>query len=268
MPGQLAGIRTCPDYRGGRWIFRPNQRNDCALQGVAGGGAAREAGLSFVRHEKNKGKAAAIHTALSAATQELCVIHDADLEYHPGDLAKMVEVFLAEPADAVFGSRFLAGEYRRVLFFRHELGNKFLTLLCNVVSDLNLSDMETCYKMVRTSLLKSIPLMGQGFEIEPEITIKLAKRGARIFEVPIRYAGRTYQEGKKIGWRDGLGAIGAIFRYSWSDQIYVEDTYGSQILGRLNRAPRFTQWMADVIRPYVGRKCWRSEPGPAISPHS
>lgn len=208
----------------------------------------------FIRHEKNKGKAAAIHTALSAATQELCVIHDADLEYHPGDLAKMVEVFLAEQADAVFGSRFLASEYRRVLFFRHELGNKFLTLLCNVVSDLNLSDMETCYKMVRTSLLKSIPLTGQGFEIEPEITIKLAKRGARIFEVPIRYAGRTYQEGKKIGWRDGLGAIGAIFRYSWSDQIYVEDTYGSQILGRLNRAPRFTQWMADVIRPYVGQK--------------
>ena len=208
----------------------------------------------FIRHEKNQGKAAAIHTALSAATEELTVIHDADLEYHPADLVKMVEVFLAEQADAVFGSRFLASEYRRVLFFRHELGNRFLTLLCNVVSDLNLSDMETCYKMVRTTLLKSIPLTGKGFEIEPEITIKLAKRGARIFEVPIRYAGRTYQEGKKIGWRDGVRAVRAIFRFSWSDQIYVEDTYGSQILGRLNRAPRFTEWMADVIRPYVGQK--------------
>jgi glycosyltransferase involved in cell wall biosynthesis len=206
----------------------------------------------FIQHEKNKGKAAAIHTALSAATEELCVIHDADLEYHPGDLKKMVEVFLAEQADAVFGSRFLASEYRRVLFFRHELGNRFLTLLCNMVSDLNLSDMETCYKMVRTGLLKSIPLTGKGFEIEPEITIKLAKRGARIFEVPIRYAGRTYQEGKKINWRDGIRAVSAIFRFSISDQIYVEDAYGSQILGRLNRAPRFTRWMADVIRPYIG----------------
>jgi glycosyltransferase involved in cell wall biosynthesis len=206
----------------------------------------------FIQHEKNKGKAAAIHTALSAATEELCVIHDADLEYHPGDLKKMVEVFLAEQADAVFGSRFLASEYRRVLFFRHELGNRFLTLLCNMVSDLNLSDMETCYKMVRTGLLKSIPLTSKGFEIEPEITIKLAKRGARIFEVPIRYAGRTYQEGKKINWRDGIKAVSAIFRFSISDQIYVEDAYGSQILGRLNRAPRFTRWMADVIRPYIG----------------
>ena len=140
------------------------------------------------------------------------------------------------------------GEYS----FRHELGNRFLTLLCNMVSDLNLSDMETCYKMVRTGLLKSIPLTGKGFEIEPEITIKLAKRGARIFEVPIRYAGRTYQEGKKINWRDGIKAIAAIFRFSLSDQIYVEDTYGSQILGRLNRAPRFTRWMADTIRPYIG----------------
>jgi glycosyltransferase involved in cell wall biosynthesis len=208
----------------------------------------------FIQHEKNKGKAAAIHTALSATTEELCVIHDADLEYHPGDLKKMVEVFLVEQADAVFGSRFLASEYRRVLFFRHELGNRFLTLLCNMVSDLNLSDMETCYKMVRTGLLKSIPLTGNGFEIEPEITIKLAKRGARIFEVPIRYAGRTYQEGKKISWRDGVRAVSAIFRFSLSDQIYVEDAYGSQILGRLNRAPRFTKWMADVIRPYVAQR--------------
>ena len=186
--------------------------------------------------------------------EELCVIHDADLEYHPADLLKMVEVFVAEQADAVFGSRFLASEYRRVLFFRHELGNRFLTLLCNMVSDLNLSDMETCYKMVRTSLLKSIPLTGKGFEIEPEITIKLAKRGARIFEVPIRYAGRTYQEGKKIGWKDGVRAVTAILRFAWSDNIYANDIYGSQILGRLNRAPRFTKWMADTIRPFVGSR--------------
>src|ERR1700720_4142063 len=184
----------------------------------------------FIQHEKNKGKAAGIRPALSAAAEELCVVHDADLEYHPADLNKMVEVFLAEQADAVFGSRFLASEYRRVLLFRHELGNRFLTLLCNMVSDLNLSDMETCYKMVRTGLLKSLPLVGKGFEIEPEIAIKLAKRGARIFEVPIRYSGRTYQEGKKIGWKDGLRAIVAILRFGYSDYIYAEDVYGSQVL--------------------------------------
>ena len=208
----------------------------------------------FVYHAVNQGKATAIRTALQHASAELTVIHDADLEYHPLDLLKMIRVFLDEQADAVFGSRFLASEYRRVLFFRHQLGNHFLTLLCNFVSDLNLSDMETCYKMVRTSLLKSIPLVGRGFEIEPEISIKLAKRGARIFEVPIRYAGRTYQEGKKIGWKDGARAVKAIIRFGFSDHIYTEDTYGSQILGRLNRAPRFTKWMADVIRPYVGEK--------------
>jgi glycosyltransferase involved in cell wall biosynthesis len=208
----------------------------------------------FLHHEVNQGKAAAIHTALVRARAELTVIHDSDLEYHPLDLLKMVQVFLDEQADAVFGSRFLAGEYRRVLFFRHELGNRFLTLLCNVVSDLNLTDMETCYKMVRTALLKSVPLVGKGFEIEPEIAIKLAKRGARIFEVPIRYAGRTYQEGKKIGWQDGIRAIAAILRFGYSDYIYADDVYGSQVLGRLNRAPRFTKWMADVIRPYVGEK--------------
>jgi glycosyltransferase involved in cell wall biosynthesis len=208
----------------------------------------------FLRHETNGGKAAAIHTALSQASSELTVIHDADLEYHPLDLLKMVQVFLDEEADAVFGSRFLASEYRRVLFFRHQLGNRFLTLLCNVVSDLNLTDMETCYKMVSTRLLKSVPLVGKSFEIEPEITIKLAKRGARVFEIPIRYAGRTYQEGKKITWKDGLRAIFAILRFGYSDYIYAEDVHGSQILSRLNRAPRFTKWMADVIRPYVGEK--------------
>jgi glycosyltransferase involved in cell wall biosynthesis len=206
----------------------------------------------FLRHEENQGKAAAIRTGLAQANTELTVIHDADLEYHPQDLLKMVEVFFAEEADAVFGSRFLASEYRRVLFFRHQMGNRLLTLLSNIVSDLNLTDMETCYKMVRTKLLQSIPLVSSRFGIEPEITIKLGKRGARIFEVPIRYAGRTYQEGKKIGWKDGVRTLGVILRFALSDYIYVEDESGSQILGRLQRAPRFTRWMADVIRPYVG----------------
>lgn len=208
----------------------------------------------FLRHASNEGKAAAIRTGLTHADTELTAIHDADLEYHPRDLIKMAHVFLQEPADAVFGSRFLTGEYRRVLFFRHEIGNRLLTLMCNIVTDLNLTDMETCYKMVRTELLKSIPLVSHGFEIEPEITIKLAKRHSRIFEVPIRYSGRTYREGKKIGLKDGFRALGAIVRFACSDHVYAKDEYGSQILGRLNRAPRFTQWMADVIRPYIGQR--------------
>jgi glycosyltransferase involved in cell wall biosynthesis len=206
----------------------------------------------WIRHEKNRGKGAAIRTALKEVDTELLVIHDADLEYHPLDLLRMVEVFLAEDADAVFGSRFMSGGCKRALFFRHALGNKFLTFLCDLFCDLNLTDMETCYKMVRADLLKSIPLESSTFDVEPELAIKLAKRGARIFEVPISYSGRTYREGKKIGWKDGVRAFWAIFRYGFSTHIYMDDAHGGEILERLNHAPRFTRWMADVIRPYLG----------------
>jgi glycosyltransferase involved in cell wall biosynthesis len=206
----------------------------------------------FLEHEKNQGKGAAIRTAIPHVNTDLAVIHDADLEYHPSDLPKMVALFLEEDADAVFGSRFLSSDFRRVLFFRHSLGNKLITLLTNLVTDLNLSDIETCYKMIRTDMLKSIPWESNRFGIEPEITVKLAKRKARIFEIPIRYSGRTYAEGKKITWKDGVKALGALVRYGISDKIYQADAYGSEILARLNRAPRFTKWMADTIRPYVG----------------
>jgi len=208
----------------------------------------------WVRHEKNSGKGAAVRTGLTHADTELVVIHDADLEYHPRDLLKMVEVFLCEEADAVFGSRFMAGGYKRALFFRHALGNKLLTFLCDVVCDLNLTDMETCYKMVRTDLLKSIPLESATFDVEPELAIKLAKRGSRIFEVPISYSGRTYREGKKINWKDGVRALWAILHYAASGKIFMEDASGGEILERLNRAPRFTRWMADVIKPYIGNR--------------
>jgi 2-polyprenyl-3-methyl-5-hydroxy-6-metoxy-1,4-benzoquinol methylase len=124
--------------------------------------------------------------------------------------------------------------------------------LCDLFCDLNLTDMETCYKMVRADLLKSIPLESSTFDVEPELAIKLAKRGARIFEVPISYSGRTYREGKKIGWKDGVRAFWAIFRYGFSTHIYMDDAHGGEILERLNHAPRFTRWMADVIRPYLG----------------
>jgi glycosyltransferase involved in cell wall biosynthesis/phospholipid N-methyltransferase len=208
----------------------------------------------WLQHEKNMGKGAAIRTALEYVDTQLVVMHDADLEYHPRDLLQMLDLFLFEDADAVFGSRFMPGGYKRALFFRHEVGNKFLTFLCDLVCDLNLTDVETCYKMVRADLLKSIPLESSTFDVEPELTIKLAKRGSRIFEVPISYSGRTYAEGKKINWKDGVRALWAILRYSLSDKIYAADGHGGEILLRLNRAPRFTGWMADAIRPYVGNR--------------
>ncbi|HET8732443.1 MAG TPA: methyltransferase domain-containing protein, partial [Anaeromyxobacteraceae bacterium] len=197
---------------------------------------------------------AAVQTALRHADGELSVIHDADLEYHPRDLLRFLPVFEEERADAVFGSRFAGGAARRALLFRHELGNRFLTFLTNLVTNVNLTDMETCYKAVRTDLLRSIPLRSLDFRLEPELAIKLAKREARLFEVPISYSGRTYQEGKKIDWRDGVKALGAILRFWWSDDLYVEDAWGSQMLGRLARAPRFNAWMADVVRPFCGRR--------------
>ena len=178
----------------------------------------------------------------------------ADLEYHPKDLLQIVKVFVQEEADAVYGSRFAGGELRRILFYRHEIGNKFLTFLSNLVTNLNLTDMETCYKAVRTPLLKSIPIESNDFRIEPELTIKLAKRRARIFEVPISYSGRTYEEGKKINWRDGILALIAILKFFCSDRIYPQDVYGSHIVARWGSASNMNAWMADSIRSYCGNR--------------
>ncbi len=206
----------------------------------------------FIRHERNQGKGAALRTALEHASCELSVAHDADLEYHPRDLLQMIPLFLHEDADAVFGSRFLAGGFKRALFFKHSIGNHILTFLCDLASDLNLTDMETCYKMVRTDLLKTIPLVSNDFRIEPEMAIKLAKRGAHIFEVPISYSGRTYQEGKKIGWKDGYRALLAIAHFKLTDRICKPDQYGSEVAVRLGRAPNYTRWLASLLRPQLG----------------
>jgi glycosyltransferase involved in cell wall biosynthesis len=221
---------------------------------LRGGGTHAGIEWLFLRHDRNGGKGAAVRSALARAECEITVIHDADLEYHPRDLVRIVAVFQEEQADAVFGSRFAGGAARRALLFRHELGNRLLTFVTNAITNVNLTDMETCYKAVRTALLKSIPLVSNDFRLEPELTIKLAKREARIFEVPISYSGRTYQEGKKIGWRDGFRALGAMVRFWLSDDVYAADEHGSQILGRLSRAPRFNAWMADVVRPWCGRR--------------
>lgn len=208
----------------------------------------------FLRHDHNQGKGGAVRTAIDHAQCELSVIHDADLEYHPRDLLQMIPLFFGEDADAVFGSRFLAGGFKRALFFRHSIANHVLTFLCDLACDLNLTDMETCYKMVRTELLRSIPLVSRDFRIEPELTIKLAKRGARIFEVPISYSGRTYQEGKKIGWKDGIKALGAVIKFAVTENICKHDQFASELVPRLSRSNRLNTWLADSIRPYVGEE--------------
>ncbi len=177
--------------------------------------ALREEGLVdvVVRHGVNRGKGAAVRSAIAAATGDVMVIQDADLEYDPHDLPHLLEPIAAGRADAVFGSRFLGGPHR-VLYFWHRLGNGVLTLLSNMLTDLNLTDMETCYKMVRSELMRSLPLTAERFGIEPELTARLAQARARIYEVPISYDGRTYAEGKKINWKDGVAAFGHIFRFN------------------------------------------------------
>ncbi len=210
--------------------------------------------IQLVEHDKNQGKGAAIRTGIAKSTGDLIIFQDADLEYDPRDYARLVVPFLQDGADVVYGSRFLPGERRRVLYFRHTLGNRFLTALSNWFTDLNLTDMETCYKMFRAPLLKSIPIRSDSFAMEPEITAKIAKRGFRIFEVPINYLGRTYAEGKKIGFKDGFWALGTIFKYWILDDVYQKDEYGSHILVNLERVRRFNQWMADSIAPHVGAR--------------
>jgi glycosyltransferase involved in cell wall biosynthesis len=165
----------------------------------------------LIQRQANGGKGCAIRDAIPHCTGEFVVIQDADLEYDPADLLGMLGPILDGRADAVFGSRFLGGPHR-VLYFWHRLGNAVLTLLSNMLTDLNLSDMETGYKMIRTDLLRSLPLRTRRFGIEPELTARLAQARARIYEVPVSYSGRTYAEGKKIGWRDGIVAFWHIVR--------------------------------------------------------
>jgi glycosyltransferase involved in cell wall biosynthesis len=206
--------------------------------------------IRLIRHEKNMGKGAAIRTAVENATGEFCIIQDSDLEYDPREYSQMLKPLLEGVADAVYGSRFMAVGERRVLYFWHSVGNRMLTTLCNIFADVNLTDMETCYKAFRTSLIQSIPIRSNRFGIEPELTIKLAQRQARIFETPVSYHGRTYEEGKKIGFKDALQALYVILKTGLTRDIYKNS--GPETLEALSAAPRFNRWMADTVQPYLG----------------
>jgi glycosyltransferase involved in cell wall biosynthesis len=167
----------------------------------------------LVFHDLNRGKGAAIRTALAASTGNVVIVQDADLEYDPADWPALLEPIIDGRADAVFGSRFLGGPHR-VLYFWHSVGNLCLTTFSNMLTNLNLTDMETCYKAIRGDIARALHLTSDRFGFEPEITARLSRAKVRIFEVPISYSGRTYAEGKKIGWRDGVAAIGHILRFN------------------------------------------------------
>jgi SAM-dependent methyltransferase len=193
-----------------------------------------------------------VRTAISHVTGDVAVIQDADLEYDPQEYVRLLKPIVEGQADAVFGSRF-AGHTRRVLFFWHSLANKVLTLVSNMANDLNLTDMESGYKMVRAEILKRLRLRAETFTLEPELTCRLAQWGARIYEVPITYVGRTYDEGKKIRAIDGLKAIFEIVRCRWLDPQFTDHS-GFYILKSMARSKKYNRWILDLVRPYLGRR--------------
>jgi glycosyltransferase involved in cell wall biosynthesis len=213
--------------------------------------AAADPRINLHRHEVNQGKGAAVRTAIEKASGDFCLVQDADMEYDPAEYPKLLRPLLDGHADAVFGSRYLAGEQTRVLPFWHSMMNQGLTIFSNMFCNLNVTDMETCYKVFRTDLLKSIPIRSNRFGFEPEITMKVSKRKLRVYEVPISYHGRTYEEGKKIGWKDGVKAVGVVLYFWLIDDLYVP-SYGRGLLNSLTGTPQYLSWLSRVLRPSLG----------------
>ena len=202
------------------------------------------------RLQRNQGKGAAIRRGIQEASGEFLIIQDADLEYNPAEYSTLLAPLLSGEADAVYGSRFVAG-HRRVHLFWHSVANRLLTLLTNVITNLNLSDMETCYKVFRTELIKSIPLRSNRFGFEPEVTVKIAKLGWRLFEVPISYSGRDYAEGKKIGARDAVSAVWTLLKYWWLSDI---GDVGKHTLARMSELGAYNKTMFDTFSDHLGQR--------------
>ena len=214
--------------------------------------ARQDRRILALRHNRNRGKGAAVRTAIDHMTGDVAVVQDADWEYDPRELRLLLQPILEGKADAVFGSRFV-GHPRRVLFFWHSLLNQMLTLMSNMLNDLNLTDMETCYKMVRADVLKQLRLSSDSFTIEPELTCRLSQWGARIYEIPISYSGRTYQDGKKIRAIDGLLALWEMVRCKFLDTRFTNHS-GFYILLSVSRATRYNRWILDLVKPYLGQR--------------
>lgn len=212
--------------------------------------ADRHPQIRLFRQEENRGKGAAVRRAIAEMTGDLAIFQDADLEYDPNDYARLLTPILDGRAEVVFGSRF-TGSDRKVLYFWHTVGNRALTLFANMLNDMNLTDMETCYKVFTAEALRTIPLESNRFGIEPEVVAKVARNRFHVYEVPISYNGRTYEEGKKITWRDGVAALWFIAKYRFSSN-YADA--GKVALDSLEQAPRFNQWMFDRIKPFLGKR--------------
>ncbi|MEJ5166233.1 MAG: glycosyltransferase family 2 protein [Thermoanaerobaculia bacterium] len=215
--------------------------------------------IKIFYNEKNMGKGATISRALSLSTGDICLIQDADLEYNPKEYPNLLMPILSGDADVVYGSRFVPSQYARVLYFWHYLGNRFLTFLSNCFTNLNLTDMETCYKVAIGPLFRSIPIRSKRFGMEPEITSKFAKRKFRIYEVPISYKGRTYLEGKKITWWDGIKTLFTIISF-WFLNDSLKREFAKSKREFLEETPKYQIWLLKKIFPYIGERVFEFEP--------
>jgi glycosyltransferase involved in cell wall biosynthesis len=230
--------------------------DDCSTDGshaILQSLASADSRIKVFRQASNQGKGAAIQLAIQQMTGDIALIQDADLEYDPRDYPALIAPILENKADAVFGSRFCSAGQRKILLFWHSVANRALTLMTNMLNDVNITDMETCYKAIRADILKQIPLKSKRFGIEPELTTRIAQWNIRLYEVPVSYHGRTAAEGKKIGFKDAISALWCLFKYRFIDTRFTTHD-GFYILQSVRRAKGFNRWMLSQFRPYIGKR--------------